>query len=286
MRVFLLLLALLAPAQAAELKLATWNIAWATLRGADDRAVPRDVPRRSEADWALLRQYAARLEADIIAFQEIDGPEAGRKIFDERAYTLVFPAENDIQRAGFAIRRGLRVTQNADLAGLDLRPQARYSLRRGTDVTVEAGGAPLRLLSIHLNAGCREEALSSSQQCESLAQQADILAEWITARQREGVAFAILGDFNRRFMPTGDEFAARLSQAAPLTRATEGYSNPCFANDARGGRPFIDHILLGGAARGWLINNSMRVMVYAERDARARERLSDHCPVSVRIRTP
>ena len=286
MRVFLLLLALLTPAQAADIKLATWNIAWATLRGADDRAVPRDVPRRSEADWALLRQYADRLEADIIAFQEIDGPEAARKIFDERAYTLVFPAENDIQRAGFAIRRGLRVTQNADLAGLDLRPQARYSLRRGTDVTVETGAAPLRLLSIHLNAGCREEALASSQQCESLAQQADILAQWITARQREGVAFAILGDFNRRIMPTGDEFAERLHRAAPLTRATEGYSNPCFAADARGGRPFIDHIFLGGAARGWLINNSMRVMVYAERDAHARERLSDHCPVSVRIRTP
>ena len=285
MRVFLLLLALLAPAQAAEFKLATWNIAWATLRAPDDRAVPRDVPRRSEADWALLRQYAARLEADIIAFQEVDGPEAGRKIFDERAYTLVFPAENDIQRAGFAIRRSLRVTQNADLAGLDLRPQARYSLRRGTDVTVEVAGTPLRLLSIHLNAGCREEALSSSPQCDSLAQQSDILAGWIAARQREGVAFAILGDFNRRFMSAGDEFAARLNQAAPLTRATEGYSNPCFA-DARGGRPFIDHILLGGAARGWLINNSMRVMVYAERDARARERLSDHCPVSVRIRTP
>ena len=285
MRVFLLLLALLAPAQAAEFKLATWNIAWATLRGPDDRAVPRDVPRRSEADWALLRQYAARLEADIIAFQEVDGPEAGQKIFDERAYTLVFPAENDIQRAGFAIRRSLRVTQNADLAGLDLRPQARYSLRRGTDVTVEVAGTPLRLLSIHLNAGCREETLSSSQQCDSLAQQSNILAEWIAARQREGVAFAILGDFNRRFMPSGDEFAERLNQAAPLARATEGYSNPCFA-DARGGRPFIDHILLGGAARGWLINNSMRVMVYAERDARARERLSDHCPVSVRIRTP
>jgi endonuclease/exonuclease/phosphatase family metal-dependent hydrolase len=285
MRVFLLLLALALPAQAAELKLATWNIAWATLRGPDDRDMPRDVTRRTEADWALLRQYAARLEADVIAFQEVDGPEAARKIFDERAYAFIFPDENDIQRAGFAIRRGLAVTQNPDLAALDLRPQARFSLRRGTDITITSGTARLRLLSIHLNAGCREETLGTSQQCEGLSRQAAILADWAAERQREGVAFAILGDFNRRFFPARDEFADRLAQGAPLTRATEGYSNPCFS-DARGGRPFIDHIFFGGPARNWLVQNSLRVMVYAERDQGARERLSDHCPVSIRLRLP
>lgn len=283
MRVFLLLLALLAPATAAELKLATWNIAWATLRGPDDRDMPRDIHRRSEADWALLRQYAARLEADIIAFQEVDGPDAARKIFDERAYALFFPEEDDIQRTGFAIRRGLRATQNPDLAALDLRPQARFSLRRGTDVTVETASQRLRLLSIHLNAGCREEGLESSQQCQSLAQQSEILGGWVAARQREGVGFAILGDFNRRIMPGQDPFMARLG--APMLRATEGYSNPCFS-DARGGRPFIDHILFGGQARGWVLPNTLRVMVYAEREPAARERLSDHCPISVRLRLP
>ena len=283
MRVFLVLLALIVPAQANELKLATWNIAWATLRGADDRDMPRDVRPRTDADWALLRQYAARLDADIIAFQEIDGPRAAARVFDPATYTFFFPDENDIQRAGFAVRRTLRVTQNPDLAALDLRPQARFSLRRGTDITVESGTTRLRLLSIHLNAGCREESLGSSQQCAGLAEQSNILAGWVAERRREGLAFAIAGDFNRRILPERDEFAARLNEAAPLTRTTEGYSNPCFS-DARGGRPFIDHIFLGGPARNWLVNNSLRVMVYAERDAAARDRLSDHCPVSIRLR--
>jgi endonuclease/exonuclease/phosphatase family metal-dependent hydrolase len=284
MRILLLLFGLLTlPAQAVELRITTWNIAWATLRPTGDPDMPRDHRARTEADWALLRQYAQRLESDIIAFQEIDGPRAAARIFDDRAYAFFFPDENDIQRAGFAVRRGLRVTQNPDLAALDIRPQARFSLRRGVDITVEAGTSRLRLLSVHLNAGCREGELGAGPECNGLSQQASVLAGWIAERRRENAPFIILGDFNRRIAPGADSFMQRLNDAAPITRLNEGFANPCFA-DARGGRPFISHIMAGGAARNWAVNNTLRVMVYAERDAR--ERISDHCPISVRLRLP
>ncbi len=279
----LALLFLTLPATAAELRITTWNIAWASLRPTGDPDMPRDYRARTEADWALLRQYAQRLESDIIALQEIDGPRAAARIFDERTYAFFFPDENDVQRSGFAVRRTLRATQNPDLAALDIRPHARFSLRRGVDITVEAGTSRLRLLSVHLNAGCREGDLQGGPECNSLSQQANVLAGWIAERRRENAPFMILGDFNRRIAPTGDSFADRLTNAAPLTRLNEGYANPCFA-DPRGGRPFISHIFAGGAARNWSINNTLRVMVYAERDAR--ERLSDHCPISVRMRLP
>jgi endonuclease/exonuclease/phosphatase family metal-dependent hydrolase len=285
----LLLLALLllaAPAAAQELKLATWNIAWLTLKPAGHPDLPRDVRGRVPEDFALLRTYAERLAADIVALQEIDGPEAAARVFDPAAYAIHLTDERDTQRPGFAIRRTLRFTANRDLAELDIRAGARRSLRRGADITVQTPwGAPLRLLSVHLNAGCRDEPLRRDvPDCGGLAEQADILARWADARRREGVAFAILGDFNRR-MTERDEFLRTIEAAAPVARPTAGLSSPCWA-DARGGRPFISHLLLGGAAAEWVVPRSLAVMTYAERDRSFRDRLSDHCPVSVRLRQP
>ncbi|RVT96894.1 hypothetical protein EOD42_10855 [Rhodovarius crocodyli] len=280
MRVLALILLLLAaPVQAAELKFSTWNIGWATLRPPSE--LPRDVIRRSDSDWRLLRDYARRLDADVVALQEVDGPEIAARIFDPRTYAFFFADENDTQRTGFAVRRTLRVTRNEDLLGLDLRPDARFSLRRGADITIEAGGNRIRLLSIHLKAGCMEGSMDRSRECDDLTQQAAVLAGWIAQRRRENAPFLIMGDFNRRMRGPDDEFLARLN--APLARATENQSSPCFAG-ARGGRPFIDHIMAGGAARGWMRPDTLRVMVYAERDAR--DRVSDHCPVSVGLRLP
>jgi endonuclease/exonuclease/phosphatase family metal-dependent hydrolase len=279
------LLSLLAiPASAKELKLVTWNIAWLTTKPAGHPDLPRSVQPRTPEEFARLRAYADRLAADVVALQEIDGPLAAARVFDATRYDFHFPAETDTQRAGFAWRRGLTVTRNPDLMALDLVPTARRSLRRGADITVRDGDAPpIRLLSIHLRAGCAWDPIRqpNTRECQGLGTQAEILRGWIADRRAEGIAFAILGDFNRR-MERDDEFLAVVSEPGPLTRVTQGFANPCQARDG-GARPFIDHILLGGPARDWLVRDSFRVLIYNERDATARERLSDHCPVSIRI---
>jgi endonuclease/exonuclease/phosphatase family metal-dependent hydrolase len=125
------------------------------------------------------------------------------------------------------------------------------------------GGARLRLLAVHLNAGCREGALDRPDvECEALARHSEILAGWIAARRREGTPFAILGDFNRRMTGTSDDLLRALAGlGTTLVRATEGVSDPCWAG-ARGGRPFVDHILLGGGAERWWPRDSLRVLVY------------------------
>lgn len=281
MRIAVLVIALLLaqPTAAREIKLSTWNISWLTTKPAGHPALPRSVRMRTAADLALLHHYAERLDADIVALQEVDGRLAAARVFDATAYEFHFTDEADTQRPGFAIRRGIAWRANPDLVALDLAPDARFSLRRGADITVTIEGRALRLLGVHLRSGCMRDAVATSErlQCAELAEQARHVAAWIAARRAAGEAFAVLGDFNRR-MEDDDDVSEALSQAAPLTRATEGFSNPCW-----GGTTFIDHIVLGGPARQWFVRGSLRVLVYRETAHEFRERLSDHCPVSVTL---
>lgn len=287
MRALLLFLVLLhalpVRANAAELKIATWNIEWLTLRPAGDRALPRNVVPKDAESRAILRRYGAELAADVVALQEVDGPEAAATVFPAERYALHFTRDRVVQRVGFAVRHGLRFTANPDLVALNVTPDAPNPLRSAADITLDLpGDAKLRLLSLHLKSGCKEDRLTSNTrpQCAPLRQQLAALQGWITQRREEGAPFLLLGDFNRWMHPR-EEFWVGLEQAAPLVRATAGASSPCW-----GGGGFIDHIIAGGAARGWMRPDSLRVTVFREQGADWRARLSDHCPVSVRVSGP
>lgn len=280
-RFFVLILVLFtaATAHAEPLKFATWNLDWLTERPAGDRALPGDVHPRALEDIDRLRQYAQQLNADVVAMQEVDGPNAAARLFPPDRYSIHMTNDNVVQRVGFAVRRGLAYDSNPDVTSFDVGPGER--LRSGADITLHLGALRLRLLAVHLKTGCLDASLrrSARRSCAELRAQLPALQAWITARQREDAAFLILGDFNRR-MEHGDQLWATLRRTAPLTRATEGRSSPCW-----GGEEFIDHIIAGGAARAWMQPQTLRVLTYRE-DASWKDRLSDHCPVSVVLDIP
>lgn len=271
-----------APAGAATLRLSTWNLDWLTQRRAGDPSLPRDVHPRDIADIDRLARYAARLHPDIAALEEIDTPELAARLFPAPRYRILMSHDDVVQKTALAVRAGLNVTRNPDLDALDVYPpDAPRHLRGGLDVTIDDGHASLRLLVVHLKAGCRDGTAGDRRPaCRTLYRQVAVMTDWIMERQDEGEPFAVLGDFNH-MLGTGDPMLGMLADNGPLTVPTVGVASPCW-----GGEYFIDHILLGDRARQWLHPDSLRVMLYQEDDPDLQSRLSDHCPVSIGLDMP
>ena len=279
---FAALACLLPPAAtvAAELKVATWNLNWLTERPAGDPSLPADVHVRAPEDFDRLRQYATQLNADVIAIQEVDGRPVAARVFPPEQYSIHMTRDDVVQRVGIVVRRGLIYDINPDVTALQ-GPRGLH-LRSGADISLHLATGSLRILAVHLKTGCDDAPLTRARRraCEELSAQVPPLQAWIAARRQEGVPFIVLGDFNRH-MDGRDQLWAALSSSAPLVRATEGRSSLCWQNEA-----FIDHIIAGGAARDWMQLPTLRVLNYRETGDDWKDRLSDHCPVSVLFETP
>lgn len=302
----------------ARLRLASWNVEWlmlpatfdrlaATCERRDDRgrdrrsskrhpAARRSIPcdlvpdgRWSEADFDRLAGYARGLEADVIALQEVDGPDAARRLLP--GFRFCFTRRTHVQNVGFAIRSDVPFRCNTDLHELSLDGGG---LRRGADVTLFPDTrAELRLLAVHLKAGCARDPLhADTDDCRQLARQVPVLERWIDARARAGQPFGVVGDFNRliaREPANARDAHGRLQALWPelddgdppesdLTFASQGQrARGCTPRDRH--RDFVDHIVLSRSATRAMIPGSFRQHRYPE--AGAARRVPDHCAVSV-----
>ena len=262
------------PCIAAPIKITTWNIEH--LRDTDNEGPNK----RKQADYDRLAEYVKQLDADIIALQEVEGEAAARRVFDPAEYNFFFSSRNDVMLTGFAVRKNLNVIQNPDYSNLNVNG----GLRHGTDITVLINGESIRMLSVHLNAGCWADPLTSNKDaCRKLNAQLTKLEEWIDARATEEIPFIVLGDFNRRMDIPNDAFWPEIDDGQPpnadLSRVTEGQLSDCWAGEFP---LYIDHIVLDRIASKWVIDGSFSQLTYTEGES-LKKKLSDHCPVSVII---
>jgi endonuclease/exonuclease/phosphatase family metal-dependent hydrolase len=300
----LILFAGIAGAAPAELKIATWNLEWfmtpETLRALTPGCTPVDAPRdgarrtvpcdvahelaRSREDIAALRRHARNLDADIIALQEVDGVDAARLVFPDHEFC--FSGRVAVQNNGFAIRRGLPFACAPDLIDLSMRDD----VRRGVELRMFPGTPQeLRLLSVHLKSGCARDSLDSPRaSCGVLARQVPVLERWIDAQAMQDKPFAVLGDFNRdlRREPPGVSVWTDLDDADPppadLVNTAEGQTfQNCMPAQTFSG--FIDYIVLGRQMARGLVQDSFGRALFRPKDA-LRRKLSDHCPVFIRLR--
>lgn len=262
--------AALRPGDAPTLRLATWNMQW--LAAVDGHG---PIPRTS-SHYAQLAQIAARLNADIVAVQEVESSQAIERVFDPRQYSAFMSDSQGAQDVGFVVRRGIHVQQLGDVVELNVG-----GVRPGADLLVTTHAIQLRLLSVHLKSGCFRGPLRRGKACSKLAAQVPALEAWIDARQREGVAFAVLGDFNREFYSSPqDEVWSQLNDADPegleLWSPTSGRRSQCWNSRHP---DFVDHLVFGPRLRHLASAASFHELMY---DSTAQPTyLSDHCPLSI-----
>ena len=264
------------------------------LVGGDDRTLPCAITKkepRSPADYESLRRYAAELRGDIVALQEVDGPEAAEQVFP--GYDFCFSTRGHTQKNGFAIRRGLPFTCEPEYEALSLG----NAVRRGVVATFFPGTAnEFRLMSVHLKSGCPAGPLSApGRNCELLSRQVAPLEQWIEGEANAGRRFGVLGDFNRRFAiekgPARDADGKQMNlfaeiddgepAASKLTDVTRKQKFiPCTTGSEY--REYIDNILLGRDLAKSILKKSFVRVVFNDQDAQARW-LSDHCPVGIEL---
>lgn len=262
------------PTVAAEevtsLKVATWNI--------------ENLRENANKDFSKLQDYAKRLDADVVALQEVDGPAAAKEVFDENKYQFFFSGSNNPQRTGFAVRQGIQVEQNPDYEELSLS-----DLRNGTDITINVGDRAIRMLSVHLKSFCFEKPLTGSvntQDCRKLKQQLPILEDWIDTRAQNNVPFVVMGDFNRRFNLENDDFWTEIDDSNPsnadLVRATQDRCSNCWNGEYP---EYIDHIVFDQQTAQWWNPDAFQQLLYNAPESQ-QDYLSDHCAIAASLEIP
>jgi endonuclease/exonuclease/phosphatase family metal-dependent hydrolase len=269
------------PGDAAPLKLASWNMEH--LAEADGSGCRP----RSEADYAAMRAYVAGLDADVIAFQEVESKVAAERVFDSARYTVVIEERVgsdrvglcrgldgqtiNAQRTGFAIRQGLPFERIDDFIALQVGDD---DLRYGVDLLVKPrGGEPIRVLSVHLKSGCSSG--DQNEACAVFFQQVPVMERWIDARAGEGVRFAVLGDFNRRLAMSNDVVWSNWDDGSPMNADLSQASGEQTARCNPRYRDFIDFIVRDRRATADL--QAFEEATYVG------DALSDHCAIAATL---
>ena len=281
-------------------RIVSWNLN--NLHHASGEALRSRAPVRVDEDFVVLRHYVRRLDADVIALQEVNGPKAARRLFPESEYELYFSgryeADLDSARASDRIYTGFAVRKKAfdrvvkvDYAALSVvHGRSGRPTRWGVELRIERYGRALYLLNLHLKAGCFRGNLQrpGTDNCRTLGRQIEPLEAWIDEHARMGAPFIVLGDFNRAFdvYDRDDHMWQAVDDGDPygleLFRLPGGEASTCWWNTELYHRNPVDFFVLNRMALSRMITGSFTRFDYdpGHRDNQRRTP-SDHCPVLI-----
>ncbi|MFD2178064.1 endonuclease/exonuclease/phosphatase family protein [Veronia pacifica] len=271
----------------------TWNLEWLSLKGDIEQS------KRTEGDYAALRQIFNQQNPDLLAFQEVDSIQAITRIVPLTDYNI-FLSERALsstslssqQYTGWAVRKGIKVVEHPDLSALALPGIFSYgTLRYGAYIEIRPKGRePIHLLSVHLKSGCFSQLSRKMPSCKKLSQQTDILADWIAAKNNQGQHYVVAGDFNHFLNRYNNQLMTRLTENEQPFLLTEGLVSQCKVKryntkiqrwERMVYTNLIDHII---SNRKNADNSHFSATQYHyPYHLTSNSHLSDHCPVIVKI---
>ncbi|MCU0257174.1 MAG: endonuclease/exonuclease/phosphatase family protein [Vicinamibacterales bacterium] len=256
---------------AEPLRIATWNAEWLIEPGEYDALMADCLPegrrarggdralycnlgterRWSDEDLGRLAAFAATVDADVVALQEVDGAAAARRLFP--SHEFCFTSRRHVQNTGFAVRRGVAHRCNDDLVA-GRQPCAVLARQvPALEAWIDARaseGVPFMVLGDFNRQLGREQG---------------------PARDERGRTVAIWPEID-----DGDPRGADLTNAGAGVRPVA-----CRPGDKP--RPAIDHLVLGEKAAAALREGSYRMWPYPAEPRGAR--WPDHCIRSVELDT-
>lgn len=273
--------------ESTELTIATWNTEHLAFPLSDGCRA------RSEEESLKLKAYAKSLNADIVALQEVGSVEAVETLFPKNEWKVVMSTRPDSksydcrnsgakstqQKVAFAVHKDVKILNTQAFDALALN---RNGLRYGLELTVESALGPMTLLNVHMKSGCFVDnySRSDSDACQTFAKQAPILDQWVEQKEKTGMPYIILGDFNHRLSAPYNHLTRQLSTNAD--NSVSSFEN--LSADIIGCHPYypapIDHILAGNMPKKGLAKT---VKMHPFSDMAPKAMLSDHCALSVEL---
>lgn len=243
-----------------SLTLLSWNVEWLATPGLG--MVPR-----TQDELGEMAQLIAQTGPDVVVLQEVASERAARELLPAGAWTLYVEDRKDDQRVVIGVREGLASTGHPDLRAVAV---GNRGLRHGVDVEVGAGASSLRVLGVHLKAGCQWDPLHGEEPCVVLGKQAAAIEDWVDAQHSAGQKLVVIGDFNRQ-MHRQDAFFLELNDGDPAGLSLDLGPEKSPACEPKR-RQSIDHALSDGAR-----------MLSSAQLPLAQPPLSDHCPILVTV---
>lgn len=248
---------------------------------------------RNESDYKELRDFAATMDADVVALQEVESEKAVARVFLPDTWDIVLSERPDSepyicrgsgrtstqQKVAYAIRKGVSYENLGSFEELAL---GNPGLRHGLMIRLTDSPEPIEVLNVHMKSGCfvNDYSTSDREACETFEDQAPILDGWIEERIQSETGFIVLGDFNHRIAEADNRLWSDLTTMDGSPVALRSNMEGLRGCHPRYPAP-IDHVLVGSEALNYYKEGSERVFYFTDETMTEEEMLSDHCPVGL-----